>query len=91
MKKLIFIVFFATSLLFPISLLAQETTLPAPVTEENTQPELPIGETPNTDSTKKSEIPEETQQSFLNGILVGAIVGLIAGGIFTWFLKDKII
>ncbi len=77
--------------LAPISLKAQEVTLPAPVQEES-QPTLPIGTgDTNQPTTSSSTISEETQQTFINGVIAGALGGLVIGGIFAWFLKDKII
>lgn len=92
MRKLIIIAIIALAAMFPISLAAQDTTLPAPVTEENTQPDLPIGDdNAQTDNNQVNTVSEETQQSFTNGVVVGAIVGLIIGGVVVWFFKDKII
>ena len=92
MKKFIILAALVFTALVPLSIFAQETTLPAPVTEENTQPELPIGEESNGNTTNQTPtVSEDTQQSFVNGALVGVLAGLIVGGVFTWFLKDKII
>ena len=92
MKKLIILSALIIVTMLPVSIFAQDTTLPAPVTEENTLPELPIGEeTPNESDNKTPQVNEETQQSFVNGIIAGAVAGLLVGGVFTWFLKDKII
>jgi len=89
MKKITIILAFLFVALIPVGVMAQDSTLPAPVTE-NTQPELPIGTETET-TTDTSKVNSDTQNSFVNGALVGIVVGLIAGGIFTWFLKDKII
>lgn len=87
----LFAVLILTSLL-PFHVVAQDTTLMAPVIEENTQPELPVGDdSTEQPSSQSPAVSEETQTSFVNGAIVGVITGLIVGGVFTWFLKDKII
>ena len=77
--------------LFPATVFAQDTALPTPV-QENPKTELPSAEVEiNTNTNQQMSINEDTQTTFRNGIIAGALVGLVLGGVLTWFLKDKII
>ena len=64
----------------------EQPTLPADTT-------LPIGEEQDPNApvdTNTSEVVDEKQDNtFTSGLLAGALVGVVVGGVLMWLFKDK--
>lgn len=76
----------------PVAANGEAESLPAPTVEE--QPVLQQGNEENENQPEEAEaevLPEENRQSFINGVVVGGIVGVVLGGLLAWFFKEKLI
>lgn len=76
----------------PVAANGEAESLPAPTVEE--QPVLQQGEDENADQPNEVQnevLPEENRQSFINGVVVGGIVGVVLGGLLAWFFKEKLV
>ena len=90
MKKLLLIttIFLTLNLLNLNFVNAQEQAVP---TVDTT---LPIGEeqdpnAPVEDTTTTEVINENQDNTFVNGLLAGTLVGVVVGGVIVWLFKDK--
>lgn len=95
MKKKLFGILICTALLFSVNLTvyAQDTA-----TQQEGTSQLPIGEEQDPNRPEEEVDNEENQvniteeeknQAFINGIIAGGIIGVVAGGVVAWLLKDK--
>lgn len=87
---LVTLIAFFSLFVYPGELSAQDDAMPIETTQ------LPIGEEqdPNRPVEEEDEdgeaiSPEDTTQTFLNGVLAGGAISLVVGFALGWFIKNK--